>query len=61
MLPMALGIGEGSELWQPMGIAIIGGLSFSTVLTLVIVPVVYTVFGARSLKRQRKRIIQYEE
>lgn len=42
MFPMALGIGEGSELWQPIEIAIIGGLSFSTLLTLLIVPVIYS-------------------
>jgi HAE1 family hydrophobic/amphiphilic exporter-1 len=61
MLPMALGIGEGSELWQPMGIAIIGGLTFSTILTLVVVPIVYTIFGARSLKRQRSSRIVMDE
>jgi HAE1 family hydrophobic/amphiphilic exporter-1 len=60
MLPLALGLGEGSEMWQPMGIAIIGGLTFSTMLTLVIVPVVYSVFvGGR--KRKKQTIIQYEE
>ncbi len=62
MLPLALGTGEGSEIWQPMGIAIIGGLTFSTVLTLVIVPIVYTVFGVRSLKKsKRRRIIQDDD
>jgi multidrug efflux pump subunit AcrB len=61
MLPMALGIGNGSEMWQPMGIAIIGGLVFSTLLTLIIVPVVYSVFCNRSLKRNKERIIQYED
>lgn len=54
MLPLALGTGEGSETWQPMGIAVIGGLTFSTMLTLIVVPVVYTVFGAGNLKKQRK-------
>jgi len=62
MLPLALGIGEGSEMWQPMGVAIIGGLTFSTLITLVIVPVVYSIFGARTLKRRRKRqIIEADE
>lgn len=55
MLPLAIGFGEGSETWQPMGIAVIGGLTFSTVLTLIVVPIVYTVFGASSLKKDRKR------
>lgn len=44
MLPLALSSGEGSEIWSPMGITVIGGLVFSTFLTLVIVPVVYMVF-----------------
>ena len=60
MLPLALGVGEGSEIWQPMGIAIIGGLTFSTMLTLIVVPVLYSIFvGGR--KRKKKRIIQDEE
>ena len=41
MLPTALGIGEGSEFRQPMAVAVIGGLITSTVLSLVLVPVVY--------------------
>ena len=42
MVPVALGLGAGSELRVPMGVAVIGGLLTSTVLTLVVVPVVYT-------------------
>jgi multidrug efflux pump subunit AcrB len=42
LLPMALGIGEGAEIRAPMAITVIGGLLLSTVLTLVVVPVVYT-------------------
>jgi HAE1 family hydrophobic/amphiphilic exporter-1 len=49
MLPLALSRGEGSEIWKPMGITVIGGLIFSTFLTLVIVPVVYKVF----IKKER--------
>ncbi len=47
MLPLAMSSGSGSELWSPMGIAVIGGLIFSTLVTLVIVPVVYAVFARR--------------
>jgi HAE1 family hydrophobic/amphiphilic exporter-1 len=54
MLPLAIGTGEGSELWQPMGIAIIGGLTFSLILTLLVVPVFYSSFGAVGLKKIRK-------
>ena len=58
MLPLALGTGEGSEIWQPMGIAIIGGLTFSTLLTLVVIPVIYAIFGAGSIKKERKRLAE---
>lgn len=44
LVPMALGIGEGAELTQSMGVVVIGGLSLSTVLTLILVPVMYTIF-----------------
>ncbi len=55
MLPMALSRGEGSELWQPMGIVVIGGLLVSTVVTLIIVPVLYGYFsrhGERNIKQK---------
>ncbi|MEH2150628.1 efflux RND transporter permease subunit [Nostoc sp.] len=41
-LPLALGIGAGSEVRQPMGIAIMGGFTTSTLLTLVVVPVIFS-------------------
>lgn len=50
MLPLALSKGEGSELWQPLGVSIIGGLSLSTFVTLVLVPVLYAVFEKRKNK-----------
>ena len=54
MLPLAMSIGEGSEIWSPMGISVIGGLIFSTLVTLVLVPVVYVIFARRG-ERDRKR------
>jgi len=44
LLPVALAIGRGSEFRAPLGIAVIGGLLLSTLLTLVVIPCVYTVF-----------------
>jgi hydrophobic/amphiphilic exporter-1 (mainly G- bacteria), HAE1 family len=55
MIPLATSTAEGSEIWQPMGVAVIGGLGFSTLITLVFVPVVYTLFGARKIKKRRKQ------
>jgi multidrug efflux pump subunit AcrB len=46
MLPLALGLGEGAEQQAPMGRAIIGGVITSTLLTLVVVPVIYTYLDA---------------
>ena len=43
LLPMAIGLGEGSELRSPMALTVIGGLLTSTFLTLLIIPAVYTV------------------
>jgi HAE1 family hydrophobic/amphiphilic exporter-1 len=44
MAPLALGLGSGSELYVPLATAVIGGLATSTLLTLFIVPTVYTLF-----------------
>ncbi len=55
MLPMAIGGGEGSEMWKPMGITVIGGLTVSTILTLILIPVLYCVFAGTGIKRQRKK------
>ncbi|HJF32981.1 MAG TPA: efflux RND transporter permease subunit [Sporosarcina psychrophila] len=51
LLPLALGIGEGTEMNQPMGIAVIGGLISSTLFTLYIVPIIYSLFDRQTRKR----------
>lgn len=59
MLPLAMSKGSGSELWSPMGIAVIGGLVFSTLVTLVLVPVVYAVFSKRG--ERNRHLADYKE
>lgn len=54
MFPLALGLGSGSELWSPMGVAVIGGLIFSTFVTLVLVPVVYAIFVKKGIERRKR-------
>jgi multidrug efflux pump subunit AcrB len=51
MLPMALGLGEGGEQNAPLGRAVIGGLVFSTIATLVFVPVVFSLVHGRAQRR----------
>ena len=53
MVPMALSTGEGSETWRPMGIAVIGGMVFSTIITMIIVPAIYASMD-RSGSRNKK-------
>ncbi|HCS73337.1 MAG TPA: acriflavin resistance protein [Clostridiales bacterium] len=56
MSSMALGYGEGAELVQPMAVVTIGGLTYATLLTLFIVPVLYDI-----LNRKPMRIIEYDK
>jgi HAE1 family hydrophobic/amphiphilic exporter-1 len=58
MLPLSLGLGEGGEMTAPLATVVIGGLLVSTVITLVLVPVVYTIFddwGIRIRERLARR------
>ncbi|MDR3142297.1 MAG: efflux RND transporter permease subunit [Tannerellaceae bacterium] len=55
MLPLALGTGEGAEMWRSMGMTVAWGLSVSTLITLVLIPVVYCIFAANGVKRRRRK------
>jgi len=59
MFPLAMSKGSGSELWSPMGVSVIGGLIFSTVVTLVLVPVVYAIFAKHG--ERNKNLAVYSE
>ena len=55
MLPLALGRGEGSEMWHSLGMTVAWGLSFSAVVTLILIPTIYCIFGTRQERRQMRR------
>lgn len=58
MIPMIVTSGSGSEMWKPMAIAIFGGLTFSTMVTLILIPTIYTIFGVGKMKREKKALMK---
>ncbi len=56
MIPMAVSSGEGAEMWQPLGIVVIGGLTVSTFLTLYVVPVLYGAFSKKGERDKQKKL-----
>ena len=61
MVPMAVSTGVGAEMWRPLGISIIGGLTVSTILTLIYVPSMFCIFGAIGTKSKRKKLRKQRE
>ena len=55
LLPMALSFGEGSEMWQPLGVTMLGGLTVSTFVTMLFVPTLYAVVESRVKKGRRNK------
>ncbi|HLV81300.1 MAG TPA: efflux RND transporter permease subunit, partial [Chthonomonadaceae bacterium] len=51
LVPLALGIGAGAEMQKPLAIAVIGGLSFSTLFTLLFAPLLYVAFRRRQARQ----------
>lgn len=56
MLPLALSQSEGSEMWRPMAVTVIGGLTVSTVLTLLVIPVLYAISAGIGVKRESRKM-----
>ena len=54
MIPLALGLGDGAEIWAPMARAVAGGMTVGTLLTLYIIPILYLML-AGALERRRAR------
>ena len=61
MVPMAVGQGVGAEMWRPLGVAVIGGLTVSTVLTLILVPVAYCMFAGNGIFFNRRKLKKQRE
>ncbi|MBR5511130.1 MAG: efflux RND transporter permease subunit [Bacteroidaceae bacterium] len=61
MVPMAVSQGVGAEMWRPLGVSVIGGLTISTVMTLIYTPVMYCIFGGNGIVRRRKMIREQRE
>lgn len=61
MIPMAVSSGQGAEMWSPMAIAVIGGLTVSTILTLIYVPAMYCIFGGVGVRSQRRKMKETRE
>ncbi len=61
MVPMAVSHGVGAEMWRPLGVSVIGGLTISTILTLIYVPSMFCIFGANGIKVQRKKLKEKRE
>lgn len=55
MIPMALGLGDGGEILSPMAVSVIGGLIASTLVTLILIPVLYTIVDDKLTKHRKKR------
>ena len=56
MVPMAFTTSEGSEIWNTMGIVVIGGLLVSTIITLIVVPVLYAIFVRNDEKKKLEKL-----
>jgi HAE1 family hydrophobic/amphiphilic exporter-1 len=59
-LPIALGTGAGAESRRPLGVAVVGGLAFSQLVTLYVTPVFYTYLDALQQRFRRRRVHEAE-
>jgi HAE1 family hydrophobic/amphiphilic exporter-1 len=55
MVPLAIGTGQGSEMWKALGISIIGGMTFSTIITLILIPALYSMMAGYGVRRRRRK------
>ncbi len=58
MIPMAVGTGVGAEMWNSLGMSVAWGLTFSTLITLILIPTLFAAFAVRGEKRREKRALK---
>ena len=51
LLPLALGIGKGAEMMQPVAIVCIGGLIYATIMTLIVIPIMYDILVRKNIRK----------
>ena len=61
MIPMAIGSGEGAEMWNGLGITVSWGLSVSTLITLVLIPTLYAAFVSRRERRHARKTVKLND
>ena len=61
MIPMAVGNGVGAEMWNSLGMSVAWGLSFSTLITLILIPTLFAAFAIRGEKRRAKQMRKLQQ
>ena len=61
MVPMAVGTGIGSEMWNSLGMSVAWGLSFSTLITLILIPTLYTTFAVFGENRRKRKELKLQQ
>ena len=61
MIPMAVGNGVGAEMWNSLGMSVAWGLSFSTLITLILIPTLFAAFATRGEKRRAKQMRKLQQ
>lgn len=61
MVPMALGTGVGAEMWNPLGMSVAWGLSISTLITLILIPTIFTSFAVHGENRRKRKMLKMQQ
>ncbi|MBO7287188.1 MAG: efflux RND transporter permease subunit, partial [Bacteroidales bacterium] len=61
MVPMAIGSGEGAEMWNGLGVTVAWGLTISTLITLILIPTLYAAFVDRRDRRKKRNAVKLND